>query len=366
VGSLLEKMPKEKMFGSMSGDENSEKQNPFDREIKMPVNRQKIAQDRYKEGRGPSSYQDAQEQLYDLYKSISKEIRVETSHYSSSQSMPLVHYGRRFVKEDEAKFRFKGLKVKEDGELGLRTTKFSIDYPVTYKKRPHKIPKFKLLSVDRSRSMALNPDNKANVGDTSFIPWGNKSKAHFAYKGYFGIDNFFERQGIAPYIECCVLGFSGEQPIRGSSELVAKAILQKPLGGTSLDIDGLEKELEDEALVMSISDGEFECERGTYKEYLTRFKKAEEDYKIKKIDKNKFNGEKEVFERNKWKEKFEKKLALCDYAHIQIGEETPYCSFIRELGKPVIVVKGDDDLSNAMVSFVSSYYKKIPVQGGRK
>jgi len=298
--------------------------------MKIPTNKQKIAHERYKEGKGPASYREFQEQLYDLYKAISKEIRIETSHYTASQSMPLVHFGRRFAKEDERKFKFKGVKFKENGELGLRTAKFSIDFPVAFKKHPQRFPKFKLISMDRSGSMGLSPNNTSDVGDKSFIPWGDKSKYHFGLKGYFGIDNFFESQGIAPYIESCVLGYSGESAIRGKSGIVARQLLVEPSGGTSLDIEGLEKELEEQAMVMSISDGEFSINR-------------EE------------------------KERLTKKLEFCDYAHIQIGDETEYSSFIKQLGKPVITVRGDDDLSNAMVSFVSNHYRKSQtIKGGRK
>ena len=98
LGKLLKAPPEQRMFGSQEGDENSPEQNPFDREMKMPSNRQKIASGRYKEGKGPASHREIKEQLYDLYKSISKEIKVETSHYSQAQSMPLVRFGRRFIK----------------------------------------------------------------------------------------------------------------------------------------------------------------------------------------------------------------------------------------------------------------------------
>ena len=39
--------------------------------------------------------------------------------------------------------------------------------------------------MDRSGSMGLSPNNTSDVGDKSFIPWGDKSKYHFGLKGYF-------------------------------------------------------------------------------------------------------------------------------------------------------------------------------------
>src|SRR3989338_1464613 len=337
LGKLLDQPPQQKMFGSGEGDENSDDQNPFDREMRMPTNRQKIAFGRYKAGESPLIHRDMQEQLYDLYKRISKEIPVETSHYSASQAMPLVRFGRRFVREDEQKFRFKGVGFGENGEMKLKTTKHHLEHPVAFKRHPHKFPNFKLALMDRSGSMTLNPDNETddsghpkNTGSNSYIPWGDNSKYHYALKGYFGIDNFFERQGVAPYIESSVLGFSGESAVRGKSELVAKSLLTAPSGGTSLDMDGLEKELEDNALVLSISDGDFSMT-------------------------------------DSQKQRFEKKIRTADYAHIQIGADSTFSTYLKGLGLPVINVKGDEDLSRTMVSFVSSYYRKSPkIAGGAK
>ena len=120
--------------------------------------------------------------------------------------------------------------------------------------------------------------------------------------------------------------FSEEPALKGKSRDVAKSLLVSPSGGTSLDISGLERELEDGALVLSISDGEFSIG-------------------------------------DNLKERFEKKLESCDYAHMQIGSKSSFSSYLEGLGIPVINVKGDDDLANAMVSFVSGYYKRIKGAG---
>ncbi|RLE38356.1 hypothetical protein DRJ17_04220 [Candidatus Woesearchaeota archaeon] len=318
TADLLEQMPPEMMFGSS--------ENPFDKEMRQPRVKQEIAFNRYKRGKGPAGHRDLQEQLYDLYKRISKEIRVETSFYSESQKIPPVHYGKRFIKKDEQKFRYKGIGFKQDGSIGLRTTRYSELYPVSYKVHLSKFPKFKLILIDRSSSMKYNCDNESDVGDKSFIPWGDKSKYHFALKGYFGIDNFLERQGISNYVQNCVLGFSGENAIRGKSKKVAKALLTMPSGGTSFDIDRLESELSDENFVLSISDGEFE---------LTEDIKKRLEQKIKQVK--------------------------VDYAHIQIGEDTDFSSYLKKIDVPVFKVRGDDDLAKTMISFVSSYYRRIEV-----
>ncbi len=318
TADLLDQKPKEKMFGA--GGEGEE--NPFDKEMKLPKNKQEIAFKRYKEGKGVATHRDSQEQLYDLYKRISKDIRVETASYTDSQGMPLVDYGRRFVTEDERKFKYKGVGFDSDGELNIKTGKHQIQFPVAYKVHPRNFPKFKLALMDRSGSMAQSPENNSNIGSTGFIPWGDNSKYHFALKGYFGIDNFFERQGIIGYIESAAIGFSGESGVRGNSKDVAKSLLRTPSGGTSLDIDGLEKELQQNSLVLSISDGELSIS---------------DDEKTRFEDKIKQKG--------------------INYAHIQIGNDSTFSKYLHSIGVPVFPVKGDNDLAKTMITFVSGCYR---------
>jgi hypothetical protein len=339
TAKLLQDEQKEKMFGSSEEeDENSDGHNPFDKEINSPQTAQKIAMKRYKAGRGPAQHRDSHEQLYDLYRAISKTIPVKTTSYSESQSMPLVHFGKRFATENDQKIRFRGIGVQSDGSFGIKTTRHSIEFPVSYKVHPMNFPKLKVALMDRSGSMRLNPDNESdddgnprNIGNTTFIPWGDRSKYHFALKGYFGVDNYLESQGIAHYVQSCALGFSGESATKGDYRKVARSLLKMPSGGTSLDVSGLERELDQHSLVLSISDGEVSV------------------------------GEEE-------RKRLEKKLKECDFAHIQIGHETEFSSYLRSLGVPVYLVRGDEDLSSTMINFASGYYSqfKQPQQSGGK
>lgn len=333
TADLLEETPNEKMFGS--GDpssESSDDANPFDKEMKRPDVQEKIAMDRYNTKKGPSYHTDLQEQLYSFYKATSRDIRIETSSFTASQSMPLVHFGKRFANQDDHKIRFRGIGFDSEGKLRIKTSRNHLDFPASYKRHPTKFPNLKIAIMDRSGSMAKSPDGTSNVGDKRFIPWGDKSKYHFALKGYFGIDNYLEKQGVAPFIGCSVLGLSGEDTIKGKAREVAKKLLYEPAGShTTLDVETLERELETSALVMSISDGMVSLPSET--------------------------------------STLDEKLRRSDYVHIQIGSPTQYSQYVQSLGKPVLFVRGDEDLSKAMVSFVSSYYQnkgQEQNQGGRK
>ena len=319
MAELLDQKQTEQRFGS--------KDNPFDKQIKQPKTKQEIAYKRYKTGKGPAAHRDLQEQLYDLYKKISREIPVETSHFTKSSGIPLVHYGRRSVTEDETKLRFRGIGFDENGELSIKTSRHSLKYPVSYKVHPRNFPDLKVALMDRSGSMAWNRyDDENEVGDTSFIPWGDESKYHFALKGYFGIDNYLDSQGIGPYMENVALGFSGEHIVRGNSKEVAMSLLTTPSGGTNLNIDELIEEMTPNSFTLSISDGSFSF------------------------------GEEQ-------KEKLNEKIKQgVDYAHIQIGSDTPYSLYLKELDIDVLNVNGDDDLSNGMVKIVSKKYRSLPIK----
>jgi len=317
TADLLEENPQEQMFGHGEGSP----QNSFDKQMEDPQVQEKLAMKRYLSRQGPAYHAELYDQLYSLYKAVSREIRVETSAFTAAQSMPVVHFGKRFANQDDTRIRFRGIGLDAEGKLGIRTARHHLDFPASYRTSPTQFPNLKIAIMDRSGSMADAPDGSRNVGDTSFIPWGNNSKYHFALKGYFGVDNYLENQGVSQFMNCAVIGLSGEDAIRGQPREVARKLLHKPEGNyTTLNASQLEKELDETALVISLSDGAVSMPRDTTS--------------------------------------LDAKLRKCDYVHIQIGAETPYSSYVQSLGKPVIFVNGDDDLSRAMVSFVSQYYQK--------
>ena len=317
TADLLDVPPQEQMFGAGG---NGESGNPFDKEMTDPQVQEKLAMGRYMSKEGPSYHADLQEQLYSLYKATSRAIRVETSSFTSSQSMPIVHFGKKFATQEDRRIRFRGVGFDSEGKLGLKTARHHLDFPASYRTHPTQFPSLKIAVMDRSGSMASAPDGSENVGDTSFIPWGDKSKYHFALKGYFGIDNYLERQGVSPFMDCSVVGLSGEEIISGKPREVAKRLLHNPQGShTTLNASQLENQLSGSALVVSISDGDVSMPSDT--------------------------------------SSLDAKLKGSDYVHIQIGGATGYSAYVQGLGKPVLFVKGDDDLSQAMVGFVSNYYK---------
>jgi hypothetical protein len=333
VADLVQDTPsKEKLFGSgEETDENSDDYNPFDKMMQDPSVAQKIAYDRFKEGKGAAIHREKKEQLFDLYRAISKEISIETTEYSKSESMPIIYFGKKEFTENDKKLRFRGLGIDNNGDFFVKTTRYEIDEPATYKVHPRNFPKLKICLMDRSGSMCEDPEGGDDVGNTNFIPWGDNSKYHYALKGKFGIDNFLERQGIAPYVRDVALGWSGESIVEGDYKTVSKSLLETPRGNTFFEIDKLEKVLNIKSLVLSISDGECSVN-------------------------------------DNLKKRLDKKLTECDMAHVQIGYtlndkneiiKNNFCEYLESRNIPVFYVKGNDDLSKIMINFVSKYYKSL-------
>ncbi|MEK6812627.1 MAG: hypothetical protein AABX86_00765 [Nanoarchaeota archaeon] len=302
-------------------------ENPFDRMMRLPESQEKIAYGRYQAGEGPSKHTDQLLQLDALYRKISKAIPVKTSEYTKASGMPLVYFGRRALQEDEdiSHARVKGIGLDESGKLGLRVARHVLQHPATYKVHPRNFPKLKVALLDTSGSMALSPENDANTGSKHFIPWGDNSKYHFALKGLYGIDNFLEKQGVAPYVDSEAVTFSSETTRTGRRKMRSleerKALLKIPSGGTTINIRTFEDALSDPSFVVSISDGDILNWKGV-------------------------------------KKKFKEVMRGKAYCPIHIGNANTFTQDVESWGIPVHYVKGDDDLSRIMIDTVSQYYRK--------
>ncbi len=322
TADLLEQNPTMRMcFGT-----NPDGEMPFDHDIKLPEVQEGLAYERYKAGDGPSKHTDPLLQLDALYRRISRSIAVKTSSYTKAQGIPLTSYGKRNLHEEETVKirRMKGVGFNEEGELTLKMGRHELQHPAHYKVHPRNFPKLKIALIDRSISMEDSPDNTRNSGDTSFIPWGDNSKYHFALKGIYGIDNFLEKQGIAPYVQSEVVTFSSatQRTRRGAfrNEQERYALLRRPSGGTHLDPAVVKAAMAEKSFLISLSDGDI-SNWGTVRD------------------------------------SFREAITGADYCHIQIGSPNQFTQDLESWGIPVKYVRGDNDLSNLLVDLTATYYK---------
>ncbi len=323
TANLLEDPPQMRLcFGA-----DPEGTNQFDKLLRLPGTQEDLAHGRYKAGQGPSQHADPLLQLDALYRKLARAIPVETSEYQRAQGIPITHFGRRDLRDNETLRirRLKGVGFQRDGKIGLKVARHDLQYPAQYKVHPRNFPKLRIALVDSSGSMGSAPDNTEDIGDTTFIPWGDNSKYHYALKGVYGVDNFLRKQGIAPYTKGGVIVFSGSSRASGTHQLGHEAerrlLLQPPSGGTSLDARVVAHETEDSCFLISISDGDignWHSEREAYKDAV-------------------------------------KGTA---YVHIQIGGDNTFTRDLRSWGVPVHNVHGDDDLTRLMIDLTATYYKE--------
>ena len=300
---------------------------PFDKMMKVPGTQEDLAYGRYKAGDSPSVHTDPLLQLDSLYRKISRAVPVQTSEYTKAASIPIARFGRRSIRDDEdvKVNRIKGIGFDEDGELTFKVSRHEIHHPATYKVHPRKFPKLKVSLLDTSGSMANSPNEDNNVGNTAFIPWGDNSKYHYALQGLYGIDNFLEKQGVAPYVESEAIVFSGSTVSSGRrkfrSEEERRLLLRKPSGGTTIDTKLLDAELGEKCFLISVSDGDIQS-----------WDTVKEDYKM-------------AVEGN-------------DYCHIHIGSPNAFTKDLESWGVSVHYVKGNEDLSKIMINAASKYYRE--------
>lgn len=323
ISDLLDEIPSEKM----SAYDSNGNRNGIEKKTGTKEGKEEIAYGRYSSGKRQSENIESFEQLDSLYSILAKDISVKVEAITRESSMEIspLNY-RAFDSEKDNPFKIKTSKFFFD-ERG-----FNLAYPnqpltVDYRQKIQRksFPNFKMIVVDDSGSMkgGLNGSN----GKTIFIPWGDNSKYHWALIGYYGIENFLQKQGISPYIEHGVSLFSDNTRYKTGryNDLISirKLLLNPDWKNTYIDAETLKKALAGkESFMMSLSDGEVS---NWNSEKLEIKKLAEQNY----------------------------------YAHIQLGSETQMTRDLESWGMPVFYVNSGSDLSRLMVDITKGTYNRF-------
>jgi hypothetical protein len=157
-------------------------------------------------------------------------------------------------------------------------------------------------------------------GSTSFIPWGNKSKYHYALLGVYGVLKWLKSQGVAEKSKFISINFSSATISSGWQEYanidtVRRNVLNPKFGETHLNKSILRSKLEGKEImvILMLSDGEI----SNWPDIKNDFKKIISDH---------------------------------FFSFIQIGEDTSSTARDMEnIGVKVFRVKGAEDLSELMI-----------------
>ena len=339
LAELLEIAPKERLSAfsqngqGNEGHEGHEKQpaeNGIEQKMDTKQGKEDVAYGRYASGEKLSSNFTNYEQLDSLYRRLARGIPVEVEAITREQTLPIGPLTLRPYDEEKdpvAKIKPSKLFATDEG-LTFGVPKQQITIQHRSKVQRKSFPDFKLVVLDNSGSMKEGLDG--NLGNDSFIPWGDRSKYHYALLGFYGIENFLQQQGIAQYINHGVSLFSSSTRYKEGEftdiDKVRKLALAPEFGSTRLDASDLIKALNGrESFVLSLSDGEI----------------------------GNWDSEKENF----------KKLAENNYfAHIQIGGSNGFTKDLESWGLPVFYVHSGEDISKLMVNTAKNTYRRFTTQ----
>lgn len=339
---LLDVAPKERLFAYVDGTQESqgaggeEQKSPgngIEQKARSEEGKEEIVYGRYKGGNGPSPSFKTHEQLHALYSRLARDIPVNVQAMTREDQLaiaPLTYRKMDSEKDDPAHARLNKLYPTDEGVITFGYQKTPLVVTSREKMQRKSFPDFKLVILDNSSSMKDAIDGSGNKGNTAIIPWGDRSKYHFALLGFYGIESFIRKQGIAPFIRHGAALFSSATRYQEAGfdniQSVYRHVLSPDWGGTQLDASALTRALKGrESFTLSLSDGEI----------------------------GNWDGEKEVFRK-----------ALVDqhYAHIQIGGASEFSRDLKKWGVPVYFVSRGDDLAKLMVNAAQTTYGRFVKQ----
>lgn len=329
---LLDVNPEERLSAydqnnSENGENNKQEQsgNGIEKKLKTKDGKEEVSYGRYSSNEEQSTNFTSFEQLDSLYKKLARDIpvRVEAMTKSNGLNISPLNY-RPFNEETDniSKMKLSKLYITENGlTFGYGNQPLTIT--AKSKIQIRSFPSFKMVMIDNSGSMNQGINSSGN-GNTNFIPWGDNSKYHYALLGFYGIENYLQKQGIAQYIEHGLSLFSNSTRFKQSNfsgiDEVRKLALAPEFGNTQINLNVLETALSGkQSFVLSLSDGEI----SNWDSQKSRF-----------IDLAKQNY----------------------YAHVQIGGSSQFSSDLEASGIPVFYVNSGNDLSKLMVDITKKTY----------
>ena len=336
LAPLLEQAPTERLsaFDNGTGNQGGEKGqslspagNGIEQKMGTPEGTEEIAFGRYSGNERQSKNIASFEQLDSVYKKLARDIPVRVDSMTKTQSLPIATLTYRSFdeeKDDPAKIKASKLKITSEG-LTFSYPDQPLVIDSKFKMQRKSFPDFKMVVLDSSGSMAEGIDG--DEGSKTFIPWGGNSKYHYALLGFYGIENFLQKQGIAPYIRHGVSLFSDRTRYKESDfngiDDVRKLALSPEFGNTYIDAKTLTEALRGrESFVLSLSDGEI----------------------------GNWDSEREEF----------RKLAVNNYyGHIHLGGDSQFTRDLKSWKIPVFDVKSGKDLAYLMVDIAKKQYEQF-------
>ncbi len=302
----------------------------FDQKIRNPNELKKVLQKRFEEGKPSPEYLNKYNALDLLYQSLAGDIRVKADAMTKNNSFPIVALNYRpfdFENDDIQNANLGKILLNENGEITFGVARQFFEIKAKFIKKLQNYPSLNVMLLDESGSMQEGAKNSSDRGNTTFIPWGDKSKYHFGVLTWYGLLSHFQKLGIACDIKQQLITFAektkttGEQDF-SSLDLIKRKLLNPNFGNSTLIDLNVLKKIEEGSLLISISDGE-----------IHNWNSISPDYR--KIIADKF------------------------YVHFQIGDESIASAEIAEWNHPVINIQDASSMPKQVIEIADGFYQNL-------
>jgi len=257
-----------------------------------------------------------------LYESLAQKLEIKAKTYTESQEIPVSWYGRREFNPGKDNLKHLGFGFDENGKFGLKKKRFHEDIPINVKTKPESFPRMRFGLLDTSGSMEKDVYGEDNVGSKKIIPWGVKSKYHYALLGWYGFLEYLKQNHLLRQNSVDLGNFSNQTIVGKGLQEAKKIALNPQFGRTSIDTDEISHFFEGrDNLIFTISDGGIGNWGSIKKEFIEKAKKHQ-------------------------------------YFHLQIGSENSTTMDLRNAGLYVEKVMGDEDLARTTIDLTDKLFRR--------
>lgn len=303
-------------------DENTDDENngPFDK--LTPKDVEQIMGGRKEARKGMPFYLKHDVALNGLYRSLSRAVRIKTKHGDlPTADYPVVAVRRR------------AFDAERDEVSACDMTKVVVD-PVTRRAVPTVITHWHSVDMPIRKTLTGFPavafaliDASSTMmggGDSSLIPWGDRSGYHYAILAFYGLLRQLEHLGVMHKVEFSGAIFHSDTTAATGLNKVKEMLLNPTSGGTNIDVDTVRKMLagKEGALFPFISDGGIN-NWGTVKEEFIEIAKKQQFFMV------------------------------------LVGDETTASKDLEAAGLPVFRVDSYEDVVGLVVDLTADAYTRV-------
>ncbi len=287
---------------------------------------------KYSQGKGAPEYLNQYFALRTLYQQLAKQIPIKASSLARANSLPYAHMRHKPYEADTdnpQRINFNKLGISDDGKPSFMVPHSSLSLNYKIKHGIESFPPIAMCILDTSGSMQEDLRGGSNVGSTSFIPWGDKSKYHYALLGFFGILNYLEDNHLLSRVQINAANFSSTTLGATGIDNSVKVLLTPQFGSTSIDMRQISRiSAKRGSIQFTISDGQVGNWGSIKKDFMALAKQNQ-------------------------------------FFHIQLGAPTETSEDLRRAGFNVYQVERGDELSKLMVDLTQKTYSSVVSNVGK-